>query len=76
MTVTREETEAIWAALEALENQNENWDETLRAMPSDERDPLELQWLRENQERARVLERLYRRAVAELGASSTPGGSP
>ncbi len=71
--MTKEETDAIWAALQALENQNENWDETFRAMQSDERDPAELQWLQENEQHARVLERLYRRAVAELSDSSFPG---
>ena len=76
MKVTREETDAIWTALEALEAQNENWSDTFRAMPSDRRDPLELECLREREHHARVLERLYRRAVAELDASSTPGGSP
>ena len=74
--MTREETEAIWVALEALEIQNENWGETLRATPSDKRDPGDIRWLEDNEHHARVLERLYRRAVAELDASSTPGGSP
>ena len=76
-TLTREETNAIYAALEALENQNENWDETLRATPSDERDPHEIRLLQENEHYARVLERLHQRAVAELSDSSfrESGGS-
>lgn len=74
--MTREETDALWTALEALEAQNENWEEMFRAIPSDRRDPLELECLRAREHDARVLERLYRRAVAELDASSTPGGSP